>query len=422
MRDGFFRLARRSILPGAFVLLAACSGDYPQTMTQPVSEWGQIQIDIWAIVTWWTVPILFIVFGVLAYIVVRFRARPDSPRPKPVYGSTRLEIIWTVIPALIVLAIAIPTIQAIFALQEREPEDALVIEAIGHQWWWEFRYPEEGIITANQFYVPVGRPISFRLRSNDVIHSFWIPRLGGKRDVNPVTRTPEGVRPLHLNTIVLTVDSTGEYLGQCAEFCGTQHAIMRMMAVAVEQEQYDTWVSAMQAPLEPAGELATEGHDIFMRSTCIACHAISGTRAQGRLGPDLSLMGDRFSIGAGLMANTEENMTEWILRAPELKKGIGMPGAQVEAGGMPATMLSRDDARAIAAYLADLRLPLLGAAPPAGPGVAPDAGPGTGPDAGPGTGPDAGPASPADSELAPDALPPAEQEMEEPTAATPAGR
>jgi cytochrome c oxidase subunit II len=392
MRDGFSRHARR-LTPGAFVLLAACAGDYPQVMTDPVTEWGQVQLDIWALVTWWTVPILFVVFGALAYITVRFRARPESERPKPVYGSTKLEIIWTVIPALIVLFIAIPTIQAIFALQEQEPEDALVIEAIGHQWWWEFRYPEEGITTANQFYVPVGRPLALRLRSNDVVHSFWIPRLGGKRDVNPVVRTPEGVRPLHLNSIVLTVDSTGEYLGQCAEFCGTSHAIMRMMAVALEPAEYDAWVAAMGEPADPAepadpveaadpaepadpdpAGLAAEGHDIFMRSTCIACHAITGTRAQGRLGPDLTMMGDRFSIGAGLMANTEENMTEWLLRAPELKKGIIMPGSDIEAGGMPPTGLSREDARAVAAYLSSLRLPDLGAVRPPAPAADPPPG------------------------------------------------
>ncbi len=356
MRDGFSKYARR-LAPGVLILLAGCAGDYPQIMTQPVSEWGQIQIDIWALVTWWTVPILVIVIGVLAFILVRFRERPGGPEPKHVYGSTKIEVIWTVIPAIIVLIIAIPTIQAIFALQEEVPEDALVVEAIGHQWWWEFRYPEEGIITANQFYVPVGRPVALMLRSNDVIHSFWIPRLGGKRDVNPVVRTPEGVEPMHLNHIVLTVDSAGEYLGQCAEFCGTSHAIMRMMAVAVEPEEYDAWVEAMTVPEEPEADLAQVGHDIFMRSTCIACHAIEGTRAQGRLGPDLTMMGDRFSIGAGLMANTEENMTEWLLHAPELKKGILMPGARVEAGGMPPTALSREDARAVAAYLASLRLP-----------------------------------------------------------------
>jgi cytochrome c oxidase subunit 2 len=178
--------------------------------------------------------------------------------------------------------------------------------------------------------------------------------------VNPVPRTPEGVEPLHQNVISLTVDSAGQYLGQCAEFCGTSHAIMRMMAVAVEPAAFDAWVEDMKTPVEPSGELAERGREVFLGSTCVACHAVQGTRAQGRLGPDLSLMGERFSIAAGLMENTEENLTEWILHAPELKRGIIMPGADVAAGGMPGTGLSREDARAIAAYLSDLRRPMAG--------------------------------------------------------------
>jgi cytochrome c oxidase subunit II len=306
-------------------------------MVEPVTDFGRIQIALWATVTWWTVGIMVVVFGALAYILVRYRERPDSPTPKPIYGSTKLEIAWTVIPALIILFIAVPTIRAIFDTQADPPEDALVVEAIGHQWWWEFRYPEYDLVTANEFYIPVGRPIALRLRSADVIHSFWIPRLGGKKDVNPVPRTPEGVAPLHQNVISLTVDSAGEYLGQCAEFCGTSHAIMRMLAVAVEPEAFQAWVEDMQRPVEPAGELATRGQEVFLRSTCIACHTVEGTSAQGRLGPDLTMFGERWSIGAGLMPNTEENLTEWILNTPDLKKGVIMPGAHVGAGGMPAT-------------------------------------------------------------------------------------
>ncbi|NIP82996.1 MAG: c-type cytochrome, partial [Gemmatimonadetes bacterium] len=138
----------------------------------------------------------------------------------------------------------------------------------------------------------------------------------------------EGVDPLHQNQIVVAVDSAGEYLGQCAEFCGTSHAIMRMMAVAVEPAEFEAWVRDMQTPVEPSGEAAARGREIFLRSTCIACHAIEGTSAQGRLGPDLTHFGERWSIGAGLMDNTEENLAEWILHAPELKKGIIMPGAE----------------------------------------------------------------------------------------------
>ncbi len=375
MLDGISRLARR-VLPGAFLLLAGCAG-YPQTMIEPVTEFGRIQIALWATVTWWTVGIMVVVFGALAYILVRYRERPDGKRPKAIYGSTKLEIAWTVIPAIIILVIAVPTIEAIFDTQADPPEDALVVEAIGHQWWWEFRYPELDLVTANEFYVPVGRPLALELRSADVIHSFWIPRLGGKKDVNPVPRTPEGVAPLHQNVISLTVDSTGEYLGQCAEFCGTSHAIMRMMAVAVEPEAFDAWVQDMKTSVEPSGERAARGREIFLRSTCIACHTIEGTSAQGKLGPDLTMFGERWSIAAGLMDNTEENLTEWILHAPDLKHGVIMPGANVGAGGMAPTGLSRADAEAIAAYLSDLRRPMAGrrVGLPAGagaPGIAPD--------------------------------------------------
>ena len=371
MLEGITKLARR-LTAGAFLLLAACEGEHPQTMVEPVTEYGRIQIDLWATVTWWTVGIMVVVFGALAIILVRYRARPGGPEPKPIYGNTKLEIAWTVIPALIILFISIPTVQAIFETQAEAPEDALIVEAIGHQWWWEFRYPEQGIITANELYLPTGRPIAFQLRSADVIHSFWIPRLGGKKDVNPVVRTPEGVEPLHLNQIVLAIDSTGEYLGQCAEYCGTSHAIMRMNAVAVAPAEFEAWVEAFRAPEEPAGEMAQRGKEIFMSSSCIACHAIQGTTAQGRLGPDLTFMGERFSIGAGLLRNTPENLTRWILEAPELKKGIIMPGADVAAGGMAPTGLSRADAAAIAAYLTDLRRPLFRGLPDApAPGLTP---------------------------------------------------
>ena len=344
-------------------------------MLRPITDYGRIQSDLWGVVTWWTVGIMLVVFGALAYILVRFRARPGDPRPKPIYGSTKLEIAWTVAPAVILVFIAIPTIQAIFATQADDPEDALVIEAIGHQWWWEFRYPEQGVVTANQFYMPAGRNVSLHLRSADVIHSFWIPRLGGKKDVNPVVRTPEGVDPLHLNRIVFNADSTGDYLGQCAEYCGTAHAIMRMLGRVVEDTEFTRWVEDIKTPVEPVGELAQRGKEVFLSSTCIACHTINGTTAQGQLGPNLTHFGDRFSIAAGLMENTPENVEEWILRAPELKSGALMPGARVGGGGMPPTGLSREDARAVAAYLSDLRRPLAGARPSAAPDtmtVAPD--------------------------------------------------
>ncbi len=357
MREGITRFGRR-LIPVALLVLAACAEDHPQTMIRPVTEYGRIQTDLWGLVTWITVAILVVVFGALAVILVRFRDRPGRGDPKPIYGNSKLEIAWTVIPAVLILVIAIPTIRSIFLTQPKPPADALVIQVTGHQWWWEFHYPAQGVTTANEFYVPVGRPLALELSSADVIHSFWIPRLGGKKDANPVVRTPEGIPAPHQNTIVLEVDSAGEYLGQCAGFCGASHALMRMRAVAVSPAAFDAWVRDMKTPVEPSSDLAKQGKQIFLSSTCIACHTVEGTSAQGKIGPNLSLLGERWAIGAGALDNTPANVQRWVLHAPEIKDGIIMPGAEVGAGGMPPTGLSDEDARAVAAYLSDLRRPL----------------------------------------------------------------
>ncbi|MEJ2679592.1 MAG: cytochrome c oxidase subunit II [Gemmatimonadota bacterium] len=237
----------------ALTALGGCaSEEYPQTTFQPVTGFGRIIDNLFHGVFWWTMLVLLVVFVVLGYVLIRFRERPDSPDPKPVYGNTVLEITWTVIPALIIVAILIPTIRGIFETQRAAPKDALVVEVIGHQWWWEFKYPSLGITTASQLVLPVGRPLDLRLHSADVIHSFWIPRLGGKRDVNPVRQMPNGEKPPHLNHISLTVDSVGEYPGQCAEFCGTEHGAMRMLAIAVPPSEFDAWAQRMKAGQDTA--------------------------------------------------------------------------------------------------------------------------------------------------------------------------
>jgi cytochrome c oxidase subunit II len=345
----------------ALTALGGCaSEEYPQTTFQPVTGFGRIIDNLFHGVFWWTMLVLLVVFVVLGYVLIRFRERPDSPDPKPVYGNTVLEITWTVIPALIIVAILIPTIRGIFQTQRAAPKDALVVEVIGHQWWWEFKYPSLGITTASQLVLPVGRPLDLRLHSADVIHSFWIPRLGGKRDVNPVRQMPNGEKPPHLNHISLTVDSVGEYPGQCAEFCGTEHGAMRMLAIAVPPSEFDAWVQRMKAGQDssalsaPQDSLARRGKQKFLSSACIACHAVSGTSAMGQIGPNLTALGDRWSIGAGVLDNTPANVERWIMHAPQIKPGIIMPGAQEGAGGMPPTGLSESDARAVAAYLSSL--------------------------------------------------------------------
>ena len=244
------------------LVIAGCEAgaNYPQTTFRTVSAFGDALNKVFYNTFGWTMGILILVMGLILYATFRFRERPDSPDPEQIHGNTKLEIAWTIAPALIVVFIGVPTVQTIFETQRRPPEDALVVEVVGHQWWWEFRYPEYGIVTANQMWIPTDRYVSLQMHSNDVVHSFWIPRIGGKRDVNPLPRVPDGQPAAHKNYLLFNVREPGHYLGQCAEFCGESHAIMRMTVMAVEQPEFDDWVSRMRAqpaqPQQPAPAIA----------------------------------------------------------------------------------------------------------------------------------------------------------------------
>jgi cytochrome c oxidase subunit II len=247
------RRSRRSIvstfaLLATTVALAGCEAGagYPQTTFRPVSEFGDMLNDVFYNTFNWTMGIMVLVIALIVFAAIRFRERPGTPHPEQIHGNTWLEIGWTIAPAFIVVFIGIPTVRTIFDTQREPPEDALVVEVIGHQWWWEFRYPEYDIVTANMLWIPTDRPVSLAMRSVDVIHSFWIPRIGGKRDVNPLPRRPEGEPPKHDNYLLFTVREPGHYLGQCAEYCGEAHAIMRMTANAVEPQEFDAWVERMR--------------------------------------------------------------------------------------------------------------------------------------------------------------------------------
>nr|PZN89535.1 MAG: cytochrome c oxidase subunit II [bacterium] len=383
----------------AVSLLAACSGEYPQTTFRPVTEFGAAINDLFTGVFRWTMLVLAVVWVVLLYVVLRFRRRPGQTPPPRTHGNAMAEILWTLGPAVIVALIAVPTIRTVFFTYREPSPDALVVEAIGHQWWWEFRYPDLGVVTANQFVLPVGREVHIRLSSADVLHNFWIPRIGGKRYNYPVQPQTE-VPPSKVNSLTFTISEPGEYSGQCAEFCGIAHAIMRKRLLAVSPEEFDAWVERMRGPAqevaaapaaeqvagagetgeaggqeeaaasqqavatsapasaaEPApGSLEAQGRDIFLRSTCVACHAIAGTPARGALGPNLTGFGSRWAVGAGARPNTLENVIAWIKDPQAIKPGALMPGTQKAApNGFPATGLSDEDVRAVAAYLLSLK-------------------------------------------------------------------
>ncbi|MGD8278107.1 MAG: cytochrome c oxidase subunit II [Gemmatimonadota bacterium] len=366
----------------ASALLAGCTGgtEFVQTTFYPVSGEGRLENAAFMNTFWWTMAILFLVSFLVIYVVWRFRERPDMPHPEQIHGNTKLEILWTVIPAIVTVFIMVPAVKGVFALQRAPVPGALEIEVIGHQWWWEFRYPSEGVVTAQQFYVPTGREVHLRLSSADVIHSFWVPRIVGKRDVLPQPRVAEGENP-RPNHIVFTADSAGHYRGQCAEYCGEGHAIMATQAVAVSPAEFDAWVQSMKdTPALPAGQPAAEqaaapaaaqdsapaapaapatleeqGRQIFLGKTCVVCHSVANTTARGMVGPNLTRFGARPYVGAGARPNTLENVEQWIRNPQSLKAGALMPGAQEAAGGFPPTGLTDEEIRAVAAWLVSLK-------------------------------------------------------------------
>jgi cytochrome c oxidase subunit 2 len=246
--------AQRTLLTAVLVSsLAGCvpyGSKYPQTTFEPVTEYGRLLNSLFANTFWWTIGIMVLVEVLILYMVFRFRERPGAPEPKHIHGHTGLEITWTLIPAISVLFIAVPTIRGVFSTQAPVPKDALVVEVIGHQWWWEFRYPELGVITANELVLPLHRNIDLQLHSADVVHSYWVPRIGGKRDVNPQPATVAAERA-RVNHIQFNIEKAGYYAGQCAEYCGDSHGLMRTAIVAMEPQEFTTWTQAMAGGMPP---------------------------------------------------------------------------------------------------------------------------------------------------------------------------
>jgi cytochrome c oxidase subunit 2 len=270
--------------------------------------------------------IFIVVFTLLVYAVVKFRSRPgDAGRePAQVYGSTQIELAWTVIPILIVVVLFLASARVIHAVQDApEPVTALAVTVIGHQFWWEYRYPTLGVVTANELHIPVSdsahpRPTFLKLLSADTDHSFWIPQLAGKTDLIPN----------RVNGTWMDPDRTGIFLGQCAQYCGTQHAKMLLRISVDSPEVFDAWVRGQQA-VASQDESATAGRHIFETTACINCHAIKGIATYGRFGPDLTHLMTRATIGAGAAENTAENLRLWIQNPDAIKPGSLMPAMKL---------------------------------------------------------------------------------------------
>jgi cytochrome c oxidase subunit 2 len=295
---------------------------------------------------WFTISICagiaLIVGGLLVYSIVRFRARPgdDGQEPPQVYGSNPIELAWTAVPIIIIFVLILTTARTIYTVQAAiPPPGALKVRVIGHQWWWEVRYPDLNIVTANEIHVPVtdsrdSNPTYLELESADVAHSFWVPRLSGKTDLIPNRR----------NTMWIAPHQAGTYLGQCAEFCGTEHALMLLRVVVQPRAQWERWVAEQQKPAADAGS-AARGRQVFESNACVNCHTVRGTVANGRFGPDLTHLASRQTLAAGAALNTPEHLRLWITNPDVIK-----PGAL-----MPAMNLSAADINDIAVYLETLR-------------------------------------------------------------------
>jgi cytochrome c oxidase subunit 2 len=270
--------------------------------------------------------IFLVVFSLLTYAVVKFRERSAGAdcEPAQVYGSTQIELAWTIIPILIVVVLFLATARVIHAIQDApKPPTAVEVTVVGHQFWWELRYPGLGIVTANELHVPVSDPAHptptfLKLLSADTDHSFWVPQLAGKTDLIPN----------RVNEMWLDPHQTGIYLGQCAQYCGTQHAKMLLQVSVDSPQDFEAWVRAQQHPAnQDDKEIA--GRHVFEATACVNCHAVVGTNATGRFGPDLTHLMSRRTIASGAAANTPENLRLWIQNPDAIKPGSLMPAMQL---------------------------------------------------------------------------------------------
>jgi len=286
--------------------------------------------------------IFAIVFALLTYVVVKYRKPQgdDGHEPAQVYGSTQIELAWTVIPILIVVVLFLATARTIHSIQDApKPETALEVVAIGHQFWWEFRYPQLGVVTANELHIPVSEaahpaPAFLTLLSADTDHSFWVPQLAGKTDLIPN----------RVNHMWMDPSQTGIFLGQCAQYCGTQHAKMLLRVYVDSGEEFSAWVRGQQRPAVLDVNV-TAGRRVFETTACINCHAVGGTVADGRFGPDLTHLMSRHTIASGAAENTKANLRLWMQKPDAIKPGSLMPAMQ----------LSNADLDALVDYLETLR-------------------------------------------------------------------
>lgn len=289
----------------------------------PVAEPAGAILDFGLLITLICAGIFFTVSTALVYTLIRYRERPgdEGHEPAQVYGSEQLELAWTITPVLIVIVLSLITAGRIFVLQKDEPPpNSLSIRVVGHQWWWEFQYKDYDFITANELHLPVSKTAFLDLESQDVIHSFWVPQLSGKTDLIPN----------RVNHMWIEPKQTGLFVGQCAEYCGTQHAHMLLRVFVHSDEEFQAWVAEQQKDAEQVAS-ARIGEETFVTTACVNCHTVRGVTEIGQFGPDLTHLMSRTTIGAGAAPNDKENLVAWITNPDHFKPGARMPAMKLDA-------------------------------------------------------------------------------------------
>lgn len=353
------------MLAGLFlcVLLVGCDYSFtqPQSALDPKGPVAREQLKVMEY-TWVVTGFLFVtVGGALLYTIWRFRARKgDDPnfRPAQSHGNPLIEVGLIAVSVLMLVIMGIPTIKGIMFMHEVPPqyddgENVLVVNVTGYQWWWQFEYPDLGVVTSNEMVIPTGRTVMLKLRSADVIHSFWLPKLAGKTDLIPGQE----------NTMWIRADESGKYWGQCAEYCGDSHAYMLFRAFAKPEAEFQQWVAHQKsAPVEPTTEAEVWGKKLFTEKGCIGCHMVGDQG--GVVGPNLTHFGSRSSLAAGWMDNNRDNLIKWIRHPEEVKPGnIMYTGVDLGAAGRMEGIrdiaenrgLSQEEVAAMADYLLNLK-------------------------------------------------------------------
>lgn len=335
-RDGIWGLGLGGLGAAVFTATRAVAG--PQSTLDPQGPVAQMQHEVFMVTVVVCTTVFVLTAGLLAYAVWRFRARPGHPEMAlpQVHSHAKLEALIIAVVTLLLLIIAVPNIRVLFAASA-PPVSAniLRVDVVGKQWWWRFSYPAHGVETANELHIPVGRAVKANLRTDDVIHSFWVPKLAGKVDLIPNKA----------NDIWFQADAPGVYYGQCAEFCGASHANMRLRVTVHPEGEFAAWLNAQKrVAVAPVGALAQEGARLFAQR-CMACHTVAGTPANGDIGPNLTHFGSRQTLAAGLLPNSPSNIARWLQNPQAVKPGSLMPNLG----------LSEGDVHALTAYLQQLR-------------------------------------------------------------------